>query len=767
MATTERIGKYEILRHLASGGMGRVFLARASGLGGFERHVVLKTLDIPDDDQYVAMFLDEARLVGSLHHQHIAAVYEVGRDEDGRYFLVMEYVHGQTAAATWEQTIERGAALPLDFALTVVAGAAAGLHYAHRKRDADGQPMNIVHRDVTLSNLMLGYDGAVKLIDFGIAKAANRSVTTQAGFIKGKAGYMSPEQILGHAVDHRSDIFALGIVLYELTTMTRAFREESDLSTMERIKRGQITPPSRLNKDYPRGLELIVMKALRFDPADRFQDADTLRRELEGLGHRQKLVLGDAAITEVMAQLFERRAEPWLAAGVATTEGLPSLPKHAPPLRELALGRRAGTDGLLAIPVEDAAANRMPTVPSAQLGDEPPSGRHLRAATEAAEQLVIEAELEPPDATRGGVTARGMGVPDESPTIVAAVVPPPPAAPGSALAAPPAKALAAAPRPPLFVAPPAAPPSRPPPAASVAPPAPEPVTPPTGIPVEGSGSFQVVGKAKPRTRTLRPTPATPRFPVAPMAAPVVEPPPPPPPPPPPRRSPWPWVAFGIAVIAIGGVFAFAMKVASEHDEPLGHLPTARPGAGDARPAPSLDGRAAVVAAGSDASGSVAVTDPARVDGGTVDVAVDGPGIDAAIDLRAVDAHLDAAAVDAAVDARGVDARAVDAAVDAGRPAPTTAPDAGAPTGPTRHLHITTIPGDVTVLLDGQRLGHTPYEGDVPALPGVHVLKLRKRGYIPQKLEVPLDQDLTRTFTLLSATPAEDGAAPADPAPESP
>jgi hypothetical protein len=315
----ERIGRYDVFAHLATGGMGQVFLAKSSGIGGFVRHVVLKTLDLPgtDEDEAIAMFLDEARLLGLLHHQHITPIFEVGRDDDGHLFLVMDYVHGRTAHDVWQRTNELGAALPIDFSLTVAAAAASGLHYAHTRRDAEGRSLRIVHRDVSLSNLMLGFDGAVKLIDFGIAKATNRSTQTQAGFIKGKLGYMAPEQLRGQEVDARTDVFALGIVLYELTTMRRAFRDESDLKTMERIRAGSFTPPRAIIPEYPPDLERIVTRALRVDPRERYPDAEAMRRELDLLGHQLGFVLGDAAIVEVMSQLFEQRTEPWEQGGPA------------------------------------------------------------------------------------------------------------------------------------------------------------------------------------------------------------------------------------------------------------------------------------------------------------------------------------------------------------------------------------------------------------------------------------------------------------------
>ena len=301
----QRIGRYEVLSHLATGGMGKIYLAKTTGLGGFERQVVLKTLDVDDeDDPFVSMFLDEARLVGRLHHQYIAPVYEVGRDEDGCYFLVMDYVRGETVEALWKRAGERGMKLSTELALTVVRAVASALAYAHALETPDGRPLEIVHRDVSLSNIMVGYEGGVKLIDFGIAKSANRTTRTQAGTLKGKFGYLAPEQVLQKTIDHRADIFALGVVLYELTTMERAFVASSELLTLERITKGDVVAPSRHDPRYPRGLELLVMKALAVDPRHRFQTANEFAREVEGYARRSGIALGDAPLAEAMTQLF-------------------------------------------------------------------------------------------------------------------------------------------------------------------------------------------------------------------------------------------------------------------------------------------------------------------------------------------------------------------------------------------------------------------------------------------------------------------------------
>jgi serine/threonine protein kinase len=349
----ERIGRYEIIEHLATGGMGNIYLARATGLAGFERYVVVKTLDldVTETDDRVDMFLDEARVVAQMHHQHIAAVHDVGRDDDGTFFLVMEYVHGRNGFEVWQRAHEIGAALPLDFVLTVVASAASALHYAHT-RTRGGTSLGIVHRDVTPSNLVIGHDGSVKLIDFGIAKAAERATATQAGFIKGKIGYLAPEQIKGRA-DQRTDIFALGCVLYELSTMHRAFRSGSDLATLERIERGEYVAPSAVVPGFSRSLERVIEKALALDPANRFQDAEEMRRALVALGLELGLVLGDLAITEVMTQLFEDRDEPWQA--------VPHEVADAPTM-----------------PVADLAP-RISEVPTSLFGARPPAAESLQA----------------------------------------------------------------------------------------------------------------------------------------------------------------------------------------------------------------------------------------------------------------------------------------------------------------------------------------------------------------------------------------------------
>ena len=321
--SVERLGRFELVSHLASGGMAKVFLARVAGLAGFERHVVLKTLrkeDIPDES-YVGMFLDEARLAASLHHQHVAQVYDVGCTSDGTYFLAMEYVHGKTVRSVLETVDDRRLWMPLDFGLSVVSAAAAGLHHAHERCRSDGTPLHIVHRDVSPSNVLVSYDGSIKLIDFGIAKATARVTQTRTGFIKGKAGYMAPEQARGYAVDRRSDVFSLGVLAYELTTQHRAFDAPTEFERVERIVHGDITPPSHWVPDYPPELESIIVTALALDPDDRYQSADEMRSAIEACAKSENLVLGGAPIARLLSMLYGAPLEPWIAPPANVAKG--------------------------------------------------------------------------------------------------------------------------------------------------------------------------------------------------------------------------------------------------------------------------------------------------------------------------------------------------------------------------------------------------------------------------------------------------------------
>jgi serine/threonine protein kinase len=313
MSASKQFGRYQIVKHLATGGMAEVFLATATGIEGFSRHVVLKQID-PLHSQsptFVKMFLDEARLAASLHHHNIIQVHDIGREGD-TYFFAMEYVHGEDLRSVLTTTNARKEKTPLEHVITIVTAAASALHYAHDHCGPDRKPLNLVHRDVSPSNVLIGFDGNVKVVDFGIAKSAMGTNETRVGDIKGKFSHMSPEQCLGKSLDRRSDVFALGIVLYELLAVRRLFRGDSDFAKMKATIEGTIYPPSKHRPGLPPELDAIVMKALARDPAERYQTADELRVALERFAIMNNLRSSTTALGDYMKQLFGERPEPWL-----------------------------------------------------------------------------------------------------------------------------------------------------------------------------------------------------------------------------------------------------------------------------------------------------------------------------------------------------------------------------------------------------------------------------------------------------------------------
>ncbi|HEY5921696.1 MAG TPA: protein kinase [Kofleriaceae bacterium] len=311
-ATGTMLGRYQVLKPLAKGGMAEVLLARAIGLGGFARHVVIKRIRVEhgSDAKSIDMFLDEARLVAALHHRNIVQVHDVG-EEDGKYFFVMEYVHGRDTRELLRHVKDKKQHIPLEHVITIVTAAAAGLHYAHEQRGPDRKPLNIVHRDISPGNILLGFDGGVKVVDFGIAKTEARSQDTQAGEMKGKVGYMSPEQCRTQPLDRRTDVFLLGIVLWELCALRRLFKFDSRFETMAAIVEGDTPLPTKYRKDIPEDLERIVLKTLAKNPDDRYQTADELRLVLEAFASRSGLSISAARLSDYLKDQFGEVPEPW------------------------------------------------------------------------------------------------------------------------------------------------------------------------------------------------------------------------------------------------------------------------------------------------------------------------------------------------------------------------------------------------------------------------------------------------------------------------
>jgi serine/threonine-protein kinase len=307
--TPSRIGRYQIVGPLAAGGMAEILLARLSGPSGFERIVVVKRIlpHLAREPAFVSMFLDEARIVSGIRHPNVVQVQELGH-EDGELFLVMEYLEGESASSLLKRSVARNEPLPPVLGAYIVAEACAGLHAAHELTDVDGKPQNIVHRDVSPQNLLVTYAGEVKVLDFGIAKAADRITRTEAGQLKGKFEYMSPEQCRGQDLDRRADVFSLGVVLYELTTGRRLFKRRTQLETLKAITEEPVVPPARVRADYPAALELVVMKALSRRRDDRHASASELRREIvAAIASARPAEDARDWLGRVMAGLFEDR----------------------------------------------------------------------------------------------------------------------------------------------------------------------------------------------------------------------------------------------------------------------------------------------------------------------------------------------------------------------------------------------------------------------------------------------------------------------------
>jgi hypothetical protein len=308
-----KLGKYDLIRQIAVGGMAELYLARTVGIEGFEKLVVVKRIlpQLAETPGFVQMFLDEARLAATLHHPNIAQVYDIGIT-DGSYFFSMEYVHGEDLRRTLAAAADQGVPISLDAALTLAVGVAAGLHYAHQKAAPDGAPLGIVHRDVSPSNVLVTFEGGVKVVDFGIARATRRQTSTQSGGLKGKIAYMSPEQCRGNApLDRRSDIFSIGTLLYELTTGRLPFEQETEFAVLTQIVNEDAEPPTRRIPAYPPGLEAIVLRAMARDPARRYATALELQRDLEDFAHDHRLRISPLTLAGVMERLFPAALAEW------------------------------------------------------------------------------------------------------------------------------------------------------------------------------------------------------------------------------------------------------------------------------------------------------------------------------------------------------------------------------------------------------------------------------------------------------------------------
>jgi serine/threonine protein kinase len=303
-------GKYYLLEKINTGGMAEVFRAKAFGVEGFERLVAVKRIlpNIAEDKEFIRMFVDEAKLAVQLNHANIAQIFDLGV-VDGSYYIALEHVHGRDLRAMFDRCRNAGEPMPVSQACFVTMKVCEGLDYAHNKRDQTGRELHLVHRDVSPQNILVSFEGEVKLIDFGIAKAAGKGSKTQAGILKGKFGYMSPEQVRGIPIDRRSDVFSCGIVLYELLTGERLFVGESDFSTLEKVRNVEILPPSTYNRRIPDELERIVLKALAKDPDERYANAIDLHDELQAFVYTAGEFYSRKDLAAWMKKTFGREIE--------------------------------------------------------------------------------------------------------------------------------------------------------------------------------------------------------------------------------------------------------------------------------------------------------------------------------------------------------------------------------------------------------------------------------------------------------------------------
>jgi serine/threonine protein kinase len=341
---TERFGNYVLLKKIGRGGMAELFLARQVGVAGFERVLAIKRIlpHLTEDPEFVEMFVNEAKIAAQITHPNVVQIYDFGT-VTGTYYIAMEYVMGKSLAAVLSTGKERGQWIPPHQAVQITARIASGLDHAHRGQTMSGEPLGIIHRDISPQNILLGYNGDIKLVDFGIAKAASSSTHTQTGMIKGKLAYLSPEQAWGKPVDHRADVFSLGIVLHEMLTGQRLFKAENEIATLERVRTATVPPPSSLNPLVAKDLDPIVLKALTQHPDDRYPTAQAFQDALDG----HLLTLGPPPTGRDLATylhgLFERdlqadntdfkQATSITLRGVTATTALPKAKTPTPQFR--------------------------------------------------------------------------------------------------------------------------------------------------------------------------------------------------------------------------------------------------------------------------------------------------------------------------------------------------------------------------------------------------------------------------------------------------
>lgn len=416
-----RFGNYRLIERIAVGGMAEIFLAHQLDERGRETPVVIKRIrpHLSKHAAFVKMFLNEARLAAQLNHPNIVQIHDLGKIAES-YFIAMEYVSGRDMRRVVPKAEAMGIPFPMVYAVKIASCVCAGLHYAHQKVDLYGNPLNIVHRDVTPENIVVAFDGSVKVLDFGIAKAANQVEQTRAGETKGKLSYMSPEQCMGRPLDCRSDIFSLGTVLYEWLTGFKLFTGESDVAVMRSITEGKIYAPSYFREDLPERVEAILMKALERDRDRRYQTAADMQRDLDAFLDAYDFTPTPLHLANFVKQLFEdERAEEHRR--LTTRQSSAPTSEEALELAEVeaAVSDPAPEPAPVAAPAPAAAPAQAsaPAPVPAQASAPPPTQASVPAPVQASVPASAPASV-PAQASASAPTQAPRPVPASTPTLL-------------------------------------------------------------------------------------------------------------------------------------------------------------------------------------------------------------------------------------------------------------------------------------------------------------------------------------------------------------
>jgi serine/threonine-protein kinase len=305
--------------------MAELYLAKQAGLEGFEKLVVVKKIlpHMSGEQDFVKMFVNEARVAARLNHPNIVQIYDLGKVDDS-YFIAMEYIHGEDLRSIAKQIDMKHARIPIEHTCKILADACAALHYAHTRTDGSGQPLGLVHRDVSPQNIILTYDGNVKLVDFGIAKATAVAAETVAGLLKGKYAYMSPEQCRGQKIDARTDVWAIGVLLWEFLCWKRLFKRDAEFATLRAVVEEPIPPPREVRKEIPIDIDRVCTRALERNLEKRYPTAQAMQEDLEAAIRRHNWKTGSIGLAKWMGELFadklREQQEAVKAANVANIE---------------------------------------------------------------------------------------------------------------------------------------------------------------------------------------------------------------------------------------------------------------------------------------------------------------------------------------------------------------------------------------------------------------------------------------------------------------